>query len=138
MFTTSHPSPLLDYLRVPARTLDVQSRSRVVEIATSDGRSVSWPLDDAPGSAPERRVRDVRVFAETLGDEDVRALLPDGDWTGADEVLDAAGEPVAHLWRSSDGSVFLPFSADAAMVNLWSEAYQAGARSAGVKRLALK
>ena len=137
MFDSSHTSPLLEYLRVPVRKLDVESRSRVVLFAAPNGRSVSWPDAEAPGPAAERRLGEVRVFAPTTGDADARRLLPPGDWAPAEGVVDAAGEPVAHVWREAGGSVFLPFSPDAAMINLWSEAYQAGARSAGAKRLAL-
>jgi len=108
-----------------------------VELGTSNGRSLSWPITPAPGPAPERRLWEVRVFAPTIGDDDAPALLPTGEWEAAEEVLDDAGEPVAHVWREAGGSVFLPFSPDAALLNLWSEAYQAGARSAGAKRLAL-
>ncbi|NUR75100.1 MAG: hypothetical protein HOQ28_02285 [Thermoleophilia bacterium] len=109
-----------------------------MNVGAPNGRSVSWPAAEAPGPAPERWLGEVRIFAETLPDEEGRGLLPDGEWEPAEALLDADGRPVAHVWREAGGSVFLPFSPDAALVNLWSEAYQAGARSAGAKRLALK
>src|SRR3954452_6059592 len=138
MFTTSHRSVLVDYLRVPAKMLDLDSRSMVVEVAAASGRRLVWPLAAAPGPAPEHRLGDLRVFAPTLADDEARAVLAEGDWAPAEPLVDDSGAAVAHIWREADGSVFLPFSPDAALVNLWSEAYRAGARSAGAKRLALR
>ncbi|MDX6477372.1 MAG: hypothetical protein QOH95_2883 [Gaiellaceae bacterium] len=137
MFTSSHTSLLLEYLRVPVSYLEVESRSSLFELAAPNGRQLSWPVRAAPSAAPNRRLGDLRFFAETAGDDEARALLPPGTWEPAEPVLDETGAEVAHVWREAGGSVFLPFSPDAALLNLWSEAYQAGARSAGAKRLAL-
>jgi hypothetical protein len=106
--------------------------------AVASGRSLSWPLVAVPEHGPpERRLGTLRFFASTVADDEARALLPPGDWAAQEAVLDAGGDAVAHLWREAGGSVFLPFSPDAAVVNLWSEAYQGSDRSAGAKRLAL-
>src|SRR5436305_10402730 len=130
MFTSSQPSILLDYLRVPTTNLDLESSSRVVRVCAANGRYLAWPSTSGPGPAPELRLGDVRVFAPTTEP-------PEGAWSQADPVVDASGATVAHVWRDRDGHVFLPFSPETALVNLWSEAYQAGARSAGAKRLGL-
>src|SRR4051812_40687864 len=136
MFTSSHTSVVLDYLRVPVRTLDLESTSSLVRVAAAE-RFLAWPDTTTPGPAPEHRMEETRLFAPVLGDDAVRALLPEGDWSVAEPVAAAGGAIAGHVWRDRGGSVVLPFSLDAALVNLWSEAYQAGARSAGVKRLAL-
>ena len=138
MFTTSHRSVLVDYLRVPAQNLDLDSRSSLLHVTSAGGRRLVWPRTDAPGEASEHRLGELRIFAPALADADAPGALPEGDWQAAEPLLDASGSTVVHVWRSADGSVFLPFSPDAALVNLWSEAYRAGARSAGVKRLALR
>src|SRR4051794_16593536 len=137
VFTSLAPSVLLDYLRVPVRYLDLDSRSSLGRVAHASGRALCWPASAAPGPAPEHRLGTTRLFAPVLADEAVRPRLPAGEWSPAEEVTDAAGGVAGHLWRERGGSVALPFSPDAALVNLWSEAYQAGARSAGAKRLAL-
>src|SRR5207302_10248674 len=76
MFASSHTSPLLEYLRVPTHTLDLESRSRIVKVTGPNGRSVSWPIAAAPGAAPERHLGAVRLFAPTTGGADRPAPLP--------------------------------------------------------------
>ena len=137
MFTSSESSLLLDYLRVPTATLDLESRSSILRVDAAGGRFLAWPKTPAPGPAPERRLGKTRLFAPVLDEAALRRLLPDGDWRAAEAVVDAAGEPVGRVLRDPNGNVALPFSPDAALVNLWSEAYQAGSRSAGAKRVAL-
>jgi hypothetical protein len=138
LFTLTHHSALLDYLRIPVTHLDLDSRSILVEATTTAGRRLVWPLAAAPGPAPERRLGELRVFASTLDDGAARSVLPGGDWSAAEPLVDPTGSTVAHVWREPGGSVFLPFSPDAALVNLWSEAYRSAERSAGAKRLALR
>src|SRR4029077_9839408 len=95
------------------------------------GRRAAVPVAAAPGPAPPRRLGQVRIFATTLADGEARTLLPDGAWDPAVKTADEAAVPVAHVWRTAAGDVFLPFSPDAALINLCSEAYQAGRRAAG-------
>jgi hypothetical protein len=138
MFTTSQRSVLVDYLRVPAANVDVDSRSTLFQASAENGRRLLWPRSESPGPAPEHRLGDLRIFASALTDDEARGVLPSGDWAPAESLVDASGATVAHVWRDANGSVFLPFSPDTALVNLWSEAYRAGARSAGAKRAALR
>ena len=45
-------------------------------------------------------------------------------WHPADPILGADGQPVAAIWRDSDGNVFLPFDPGEVMQQFWSEEYR--------------
>jgi len=130
-------SPLLEYLRVPLEKLDLDSRSSLLRLEAPGGGVLAWPESPAPGPAPEHRLGETRIFAPVLADDEIRPRLPEGNWSPGEPVTDPEGSTAGHLWREAGGSIVLPFSPDAALVNLWSEAYHAGSRSAGAKRLAL-
>ena len=51
-------------------------------------------------------------------------------WRPADPILGADGQPVAAIWRDSDGNVFLPFDPGEVMQHFWSEEYRNVGRSA--------
>src|SRR5262249_42180017 len=120
MFTTRQRSVLVDYLRVPTANLDVDSRSTLFQASAENGRRLLWPRSEAPGPAPAHRLGDLRIFASALTDDEARGVLSSGDWAPAESLVDASGATAAHVWRAADGSVFLPFSPDTALVNLWS------------------
>lgn len=112
--------------------------------------------------AGERRIP---IFARLTGDREAERLLArrGGEWsrvaslTGAGDrgaPLGAGGgdqpltgrngepfaseghvEPLASIWRSQDGSVFLPFDPDEVCFHYWSEGYQTLARAGGRRLL---
>jgi hypothetical protein len=138
VFSGTHTSVVLEQLRIPySLNLDQTSRVSLLS-ATASGRSLVHPRVPAPAFAPERRLGDLRFFAPALADASLLALLPAGDWRPGEEVVDGAGTAVAHVWRNENGDVALPFDPDAALVNLWSEAYAAAPRSRALKRTAMR
>jgi len=138
VLSATQTSVVLDYLRVPY-TIDLDQRSILgTFVAEATGRSLFHPRSPAPAPAPERRLGDLRFFAPTLGDADLLAVLPSGGWSPGEEVIDAAGAVVAHIWRNENGGVALPFDPDAALINLWSEAYTSAPRSRAVKRAVMR
>jgi hypothetical protein len=136
MFTASSPSLFLEYFRVPAANLDLESSLTVRLEAPATGRAVSHPRGSS--GAPPRTLGAIRIYVETLSDQAVEALLPPGAWTRQEAIAAEDGTVVSHVWRDDRGNVFLPFDPDAAIVNLWSEAYRAAERAGGLRRLALR
>jgi hypothetical protein len=101
-----------------------------------------WPTAGAqtPVAAVARAGdRSVPIFARLTGDREAERLLVQrgGEWSRVASVVGAGddAEPLASIWRSQDGSVFLPFDPDEVCLQYWSEGYQTLAR-AGSRRLA--
>jgi hypothetical protein len=82
-------------------------------------RTLRWSPGPLRG---QLRLRSAPIFAAVLPDALARERLGAG-WEAAEPLRDADGAAVAHVWRSGDGDVFLPFDPDEVIGNFWSEGY---------------
>jgi hypothetical protein len=111
----TRPLLFFDYFRVPytVRPADggdtVRFGSRRLLFAAGERRG-------------EVRLGSKRIFCGVVPDPEARRRLGAG-WTAAEPVRDPEGNAVAHVWRSRDGDVFLPFDPDEVIRNFWSEGY---------------
>jgi hypothetical protein len=148
VFVNSRPSLLFDYFRVPYRVeaqehalagACVQAR---LDGAGPDPVSLYWPEPDEALGPAEHRLEDIPLFAGVAPESRSAAWREalGGRWHPLATVTDAAGAPVASIWRDERGSVLLPFDPDEVMQAFWSEAYQrlAGTSGGRAKRLALR
>jgi hypothetical protein len=140
MFTSSHPFLVYDYFRVPY-TVDcsrgesagwhARNWGRIALSDSPDAPFLSWPVfrDGQPapaGALSARRLRlgDLVLHGRVIPDEVLRPVLdalPD-DWVAVETVHDDAIQ-CGSVWRSSAGSMVLPFDPDEIIVGFWSEGY---------------
>jgi peptidoglycan/xylan/chitin deacetylase (PgdA/CDA1 family) len=143
MFTTSHRFLAYDYLRVPyavdrdkvqsaGSPLPMEHWGRIVPSGTADGPVLSWPLfrDRVPEPAGalgfrRLRLRDLVLHGRVIPDDVLRPLLDTASdsWRPVDVVLDG-DIPCGSVWRSSGGSIVLPFDPDEIISGFWSEQYE--------------
>jgi hypothetical protein len=145
MFTASRPFLLFDYLRVPYNLSADESAesggplgrcgrlSRAGGFAASD-RSLWW-LDLSAGTAAsdsglapgEYLLGSIPLHGTVAPDSLVREWLysAPGAWEPTTAIHDAKGNPVASIWKSDRGDVFLPFDPGEVMECSWSERYHA-------------
>lgn len=152
MLTSSHPFLVYDYFRVPYSVSPAQlppsppSMShwgRVAASATPAGPSLCWPLfrDGVPAPAgalgPRRlRLNGLVLHGRMLPDDVITPLLdaaPDR-WVAVEAVLDDGGRR-GSVWRSSNGSLLLPFDPDEVVMGFWSERYADIAAATGGARV---
>lgn len=151
MLVSTRPSLLLDWFRVPYSLTgpgDADAplgRCEWLEAARTDRAArFFWPTpgNEGLGAADEYRLEGITLFAAVVPDAVLEPTLSaEGDWQQLHVLRDGAGAPVASVWGRADGSVFLPFSPDEALIALWSEAYheiaEAPVRRSG-KRIAMR
>jgi len=67
----------------------------------------------------------IPVFASLMDDRDAEAALSShgDDWSRAATLVDEGDQHLASIWRSRQGSVFLPFDPDEVCTSYWSERY---------------
>jgi len=162
VFTTSHPFDFFDYFRVPYQVQPPRPPTppvgpaafvRTMTSAAAPGRparSLSWIGADARpavrGAAGQLgcyRLRDFTFFCHVVPDAAVPPMLPPPErgWRPAEPIKAADGQPVAAIWRDTDGNVFLPFDPGEVMRLYWSEGYRKVGRSgtaAFARRAALR
>src|SRR5689334_11882810 len=118
MFETTSDLTLFDYFRIPYRRAEAVTKAGAeVERVTALGGSSSlfWPAEpwlSRIGAAPAPHfIGGVPVVGRMLGDEDVSALVERlaGSWSRSVPIHGEAGAAVSAIWRSEDGSSFLPF-----------------------------
>jgi hypothetical protein len=129
---------VLDALRVPYEVTG-DAPSDGVERVTAARGALLWPAN-LTGAEPVAATLEVSgretaipVFARI---DPAPPALP-GEWTRVRAVRDAAGAPLAAIWRNEAGDVFLPFDPDEVVLNFVSERYAAIGRrpcSRGAKR----
>jgi peptidoglycan/xylan/chitin deacetylase (PgdA/CDA1 family) len=119
------PAPGIERLRSIAGAASPEGKrellwSSAVEAA---GTPVAAWVQSAEASIP--------IFGRVLGDAPAERVLAQhgGEWSRAVRLLDRDDQPVASIWRSRDGSVFLPFDPDEVCQNYWSERYLALVRT---------
>jgi hypothetical protein len=133
----SHAFAFFDYFRVPY-TLSADSvPSRGPGIASlacirdaDTGSKLWWARIGA--SKGVHRLGTFPIFGGVVVDVTARSWLdPLGDgWGPAEEIVDAEGSAAAHIWRSAEGDLFLPFDPGVTMECCWSERYRDMAGSA--------
>ena len=139
MFSSTRPSVLCDHLRIPYDVRQLELPAGCGGLVLPSGRGLHWKADES-GPALEHRVGGIRFFAPVCDDEEAARLLGSG-WRRTEPVQQADGRPAGSLWQRGDGSIFLPFAPDAAIVAFWSEAYLTALTSPGrqhLRRLATK
>jgi len=109
LFESSHPSLLLDYLRVPYRLGDVSAPDGFARLQPDRAGSPSlfWPVWDNEGPGPQPFLfENIPLFGRL------------------DEEMIAGGGRVVALGDCVDGAdLRLPFDPADVMLSLWSEAY---------------
>jgi hypothetical protein len=141
MFETSTSFLLFDAFRVPyEQTAGAESPlAGCAWLRAGAEQRLYWP--ERPGGEPVAlRLEGAPVFAAVVGDAEARTLLGDA-WEAWLPLTAEDGSRAASVWRGPDGSVFLPFSPDEAIVTLLSERYDAiltPAASRGLKATAMR
>lgn len=161
MFTASAPVGFLEYFKVPHKLVDPHAdlgaganspgSLECVTILSNDGPSLRWPQFSVGSVCHRGRgtshsglffLDSLRLYGHVLSDSLAASALRDGArWTAVQTLTNAEGTRIASVWRSDDGSYFLPFDPDEVIHNFWSESYQLVAESQAlrtVKRLARK
>jgi hypothetical protein len=151
LVVATEPVAALERLRVPYAVLGagptpVRGAASLVVLASpgsADGPSLSFPraIDPASACTGPCTFGRLPVYAPVMTDAAAEALLRDTArvWNRERPIFDAAGRTVGSSWSSADGSVFLPFDPDDAVLSLESERYRAdaeGARRRSVRRFA--
>jgi hypothetical protein len=149
MFEATHQFLFFDYFRVPYRLaaasqqerppgpLDVPSdrfcgRLWKAPLENGGGATLSWLRRDPGGQLLKRGAvagqflfHGGAIFGHVLPDPVARQWLAGGrGWQPVEPISDATGRPVASVWRTGDGSVFLPFDPGEVMRRFWSESYR--------------
>ena len=122
----TRPLLFFDHFRVPYTVRPAEEA--VVRLGA---RRLRWSAGALLGAF---RLRSAPIFASVLPDALARDRLGPG-WDAVEPLLDTAGDAVAHVWRSRDGDVFLPFDPDEVMRNFWSEGYHRISRPSPAARI---
>jgi peptidoglycan/xylan/chitin deacetylase (PgdA/CDA1 family) len=145
-FRATHGSRVLAELGVPLATGCAEPPGReplegCARVWLPDGalRELVWVRADAPPRPLVRgafRLGSIPIYGQVLPAAATRELLANRSerWSPELPILDRRGTPVAAVWRTDDGSVFLPFDPDELDLTLLSEAYVEITRSALASR----
>ena len=141
LFATTRELEVLSQFGTPCSVLDFVAAGTGTERlwGVEGGPELVWPTSPADhaapaagwlGDDPETRIP---IFASVVPDDAAESLLSHhaGSWKPIGTVASIAGERLGSVWRSEDGSVFLPFDPDEVQVNLLSERYRDVLRSDG-------
>jgi hypothetical protein len=141
VFLTSQPFLVFDYFRVPYEVVpDLVTglgadatgprRGRLVPASAKGRPALSWPVFDSARPVATPRARRFRLgelilHGHLLSDDLVApALRADaGTWSRAEALRDDDGTIMSSIWRSSDGSISLPFDPAEVVTRCWSEQY---------------
>jgi hypothetical protein len=123
VFETSRASVLFDHLRVPSRVVEISDAPDGYVVATWSGsdRSIVWPAADRSSRLRRYDLDAIPIFARTVAAGLPRAFER-ARWE-AIQTVSFRSEPIAHIWRSENGSIFLPFDPDEVVRAFWTEAY---------------
>jgi hypothetical protein len=139
MFESSHPSPFLDYFRIPYRVVPggegLEAGAGAWGSLRSGGpggdRTLMWPRTStrsssraAPHARGVHRLGEIAVPGFVVTDDDAPEWLrADDRWLRAEAITDASGARVASVRRDPDGNVVLPFDPGEVLMTFWSEGY---------------
>jgi peptidoglycan/xylan/chitin deacetylase (PgdA/CDA1 family) len=135
MFEATEPFGLFDYLRVPytpapRRSERPPAMASLTVRGSLAGADLGWPSSSPAvrtALLPPAlyRIEDIPFCARLAADDTVASLLSKagGNWTAERPITDAAGIPVASVWREAHGSVFLPFDPWEALESYLTEGY---------------
>lgn len=143
LFASSAQLTLLDHFRIPYEVNNGMASGALHQLrASPDGPTLLWPaaLDDqavaavVPGSEHEKQVP---VFARLLGDDVAERLIEarGPSWRRVRSLVGDNGNRLAAIWRSDDGSIFVPFDPNEVILNYWSEQYQVIATGGAARRV---
>jgi len=127
---STRPLVFFDHFRVPY-SVGPGGEDLVRFRGTAGERRLSFAAGTRRG---EFRLGSIPLFGSIVDDADARRRLG-GGWTATDAILDTEGGEVAHVWRDSEGNVFLPFDPDEAIRNFWSEGYHGMAEPSLASRI---
>ena len=142
MLSSSRRLLALDHFRTPYDVSASGASSRLEWLRCGDGGPMLlWPRADLARAGAmmamlgEPGGPGLRIFARVIPDDVAERALAEwgGNWNRASGVFRTDGERVASLWRSDDGSVFLPFDPDEVCTNYRSERYNAITRRPGAR-----
>lgn len=130
----SSPFSVLDHYRVPY-VLDGGGTATLESVSAQSGRQLLWPRTN--GTPSHAALEGIPIFAPVHSDEEIdRILEPYGtEWERCVVVRDAAGAAISSVRCSVEGSVFLPFDPNRAVLALLAEEYVALLGSARGRRL---
>ena len=143
LFVSSRETTLLEYFRVPYE-IDARLGSDGLQQIrpSSGGPALLWraPTDGVTTPAlvsDGDEIPGIRIFAKVLPDAVATGLLPERDhgWRRTRALTDLEGRELGSIWRSDEGSVFLPFDPDEVILNYWSERYLMVGDAARTRRL---
>jgi peptidoglycan/xylan/chitin deacetylase (PgdA/CDA1 family) len=118
VFEGTTRSSWLDWLRVPTVQIEGDAGRDVAFVWSANGRTLAWrAVTDVPYERYE--LDGIPFYARGVARE---APEWGNDWAPVAEVR-MGGAAVSSVWQSKDGSIFLPFDPDDAMLALQSEAY---------------
>ena len=149
MLSSSRRLLALDHFRTPYELSTSRASSRLEQLRCGDaGPLLLWPRTDLARADAvlamlgEPSGSGLKIFARVVPDDVAERALAEwgGRWHRACGVFGTDGDRVGSLWRSDDGSVFLPFDPDEVCTNYRSERYNAITRRPGAtdwRRLAV-
>ena len=146
MFQASAAFAFFDYFRVPytvsggggpGAPYQSMRLTGAGEFGTG-GPELAWP--DSAGEFGGYRLGRTPIFARMVGDRATDQVRSDwgSGWQPIESIVDAAGRPVASVWRDAGGNVLLPFDPGEVMWRFFSEHYQDAARGAGLRALLVR
>ncbi|HYB24329.1 MAG TPA: hypothetical protein VED41_11055 [Solirubrobacteraceae bacterium] len=135
-----------EQLGISCQPLEGSAAPGIERMRAVSGAELLWPSAvEAAGPPVAARVHSagagagtgIPIFARVLGDTPAARVLAQrgGDWSPVVGVRGADDRPLASIWRSSDGDVFLPFDPDEVCHTCWSERYLEHFRTEASRRL---
>jgi hypothetical protein len=131
LFRSSRRLSVLDHFRVPYARSEQKGEDDIGHLRSSTaGPVLFWSMrGDAPAVAAAVPGVDgatsIPIHAKVLPDHVAEPLLRErgSGWQRARLLTGREARPLGSIWRSDEGSVFLPFDPDEVMLNCLSERY---------------
>jgi hypothetical protein len=141
LFQSSHRLTVLDQFGIPYELAGSDEGSGIASLRRGNGAALLWPARSPHHGPPVVASLEtaggarIPIFGAVTPDRTAGTLLTEhgGSWDRTGRVFGLDGEQVASIWRSEDGSVFLPFDPDEVRLNYLSERYQTIARGPGAR-----
>ncbi len=130
LFVSSRRLSVLEHFRIPYTRGDPSTDDIGRLAAETAGPALFWSMRrDAPAVAASVPGFDgaaaIPIYARVLPDDVAEPLLRGrgSGWRRSRAITDPDATPLGSIWRSDEGSVFLPFDPDEVMLNYLSERY---------------